>query len=107
MHTGVAIPKIKTCECEYNKGKNTKAARFVLDKNYVDMDRYIKINNFEKLNSTADISFDELLKIDVNVDWLMRSSDLYYSKGFYQGETWQILLDSSTGRLWVTIKYKD
>jgi hypothetical protein len=107
MHAGVDIPNIKTCDCEYNKGQNTKAARFDLDKGSVDMNRYIKINNFKKLNSTSDISFDELLKKDVNFDQLMSSADLYYTKGSYQGETWQTLLDNSTGRLWVTIKYKD
>lgn len=107
MHTKVDIPKIKKCDCEYKKDQNTKMARFDLDNENIEMDKYIKINNFKKLNSTTDLSSDDLLKKEANVDKLISSSDLYYTKGSNKGETWQTLLDNSTGRLWVTIKYED
>lgn len=107
MHAEIDIPKIIKCDCEYKKEQNTKMARFDLDMGNVDMDRYIKINNFKKLNSTADVSFDDLLTKETNLDELISSSDLYYTKGSYKGEIWQTLLDNSTGRLWVTIKYKE
>jgi hypothetical protein len=82
-------------------------ARFDINEEKVDMNRYIKRNAFKKLNSTADVSFDELLKRGVNIDALKSSQDLYYTKGSYGGEIWQALLNNSTGQLWVTIKYKD
>lgn len=105
LHTQVDIPKIITCDCEYRKVENTKMARFDIDKVNVDMDHYIKVNKFKKLNSKDDILYDELLKGEGNSADLVSSSDLYYTKGSSDGETWQTLLDYSTGRLWVTINY--
>lgn len=107
LHTGVNIPKIKKFDCEYQKKQNTKKACFDVDKRNVDIDSYIKENNFKKLNSTTVVSFADFLKRETNIYDLMSSSDLFYSKGSYKGEAWQTLLDSATGRLWVTIKYKD
>lgn len=107
LHTEIDIPKIKKCDCEYKKEQNIKMARFDIDERNVDINSYIKANNFKKLNSTADVSFDDILKMETNVKELMSSPDLFYTKGSYNGETWQTLLENSTGRLWVTIKYKD
>ncbi|MES2478490.1 MAG: hypothetical protein V4561_05360 [Bacteroidota bacterium] len=107
MHAEVDVPKIKTFDCIYKKELNTKMAMFEIDKANVDMDRYIKLNNFRKLNSVNEISFDNILKKETNVDSLMASPDLYYTKGSYKGETWQTILDNSSGRLWVTIQYND
>jgi len=107
MHAQVDIPEIVAYYCRYEEETNTKKARFDIDKVNVDMDRYIEFNNFNKLKTSIDISFEELLQIESNPTDLVNSSDLYYTKGFYDGETWQTLLDSSTGKLWVTVKYKN
>jgi hypothetical protein len=105
LHTRVDIPKIITCDCEYQKEQNTKMARFDIDKDNVDMDHYVKVNKFKKLDSKEEILFDELLNREDNPADLVSSSDLYFTKGNSDGETWQTLLDYSTGRLWVTINY--
>lgn len=105
LHAKVDIPKIITCDCEYRKEQNTKMARFEIDKGHVDMDHYVKVNNFIKLESKEEIVFDDLLHREENSADLVGSSDLYYTKGNSNGETWQTLLDYSTGRLWVTINY--
>jgi len=87
------------------KEQNTKIARFDIDMNNVDMDRYIRVNNFKKLMSINEVTLDELLRNKSYVDALVGSSDLYYTVGSYKGETWQTLLDYTTGQLWVIIKY--
>ncbi len=71
------------------------------------MERYIRVNNFKKLLSPDDVPLDELIKSRSNVVGLFGASDLYYTIGSYNGETWQTLLDNTTGRLWVVIKYSD
>ena len=107
MHAEIDIPKIVTCDCEYKKELNTKLARFDIDKNSVDMDRYIQRNKLKKLSETTDIELADFLKKENITPDLSSTSDFYFTKGSHQGETWQTLLDNSTGRLWLTIKYKD
>jgi hypothetical protein len=107
MHAEIDIPKIVTCDCEYKKDLNTKMARFDIDKKNVDMARYLERNNFKKLAAMTGITSADFLKIENPPTDLSSTSDLYYTKGTYQGETWQTLLDNATGRLWVTIKYKN
>lgn len=104
MHTQIDIPKIKTCSCNYNAKKNTKMAQFDLEKNDIVFKKYIKKNNFQKLKSTATISKDSF-KTE-NGKAFQNTSSLYFTKGTYKTETWQILLDTTSGKLWILINYE-
>jgi hypothetical protein len=103
IHAKIDIPKIKTYECEYIKKQNLKMARFDIEKNEIAMERYIQTNKFIKLTDANNISL-KLLKKEINI---IGTSNLYYTIGTQEGETWQTVLDTSTGHLWVTIKYKN
>ncbi|PBQ30357.1 hypothetical protein CNR22_00795 [Sphingobacteriaceae bacterium] len=106
MHTGIDIPKIKSSECKYEKAQNTKLARFDLDKS-VEMNAYLQRNKFKKLEKLTGIDFGTFLDgAQINTS-LSQTSELYYMEGFYETENWKGLLDKSTGKLWITLKYKD
>jgi len=107
MHAKVDIPRIVTYGCDYDKEKNIKMAHFDIDTSKVDMERYIQINKFNKLESETQVEFDDLLKTTSNISALIASSDLYYKVGSKDGERYQNLLNNTTGRLWVFIEYKD
>lgn len=107
MHAMVDIPSIVTYACDYDKEENIKMAHFDIDTAKVDMDRYIQLNKFNKLESEGQVDFDDLMKTTSNVSALLASSDLYYKVGSKDGERYQTLLNNTTGRLWVFIEYKD
>ncbi|OJW82042.1 MAG: hypothetical protein BGO69_15705 [Bacteroidetes bacterium 46-16] len=105
LHTRVDIPEISTYSCVYSKELNTKLAHFDINKDQVDMDRYIRGNHFKQFSNS--IRLDELLVNDIRFGELQDYSDIYYTSGSYHGETWQTLLNKLTGRLWVIIRFKD
>ena len=107
MHARVDIPDIEDFDCEYIEDLNTKLARFDIDKAEMDMDRYIRRNNFKKFNpANRSVLLDSLIVRKSKVYSLL-VSDMYYTSGAYKGETWQSLLNNSTGTLWVVIRYQD
>lgn len=107
LHAQVDIPGVVSCDCKYQKEQNTKMAYFDIDKNNFDMNQYIQKNNLRKLKSATEFSFDKLLNIESNIEKLLNTTDLYYLIGTDAGENWKVLLDKNSGRLWVTIKYKE
>jgi len=107
MHAHVDIPEIKNCDCEYLEEENIKLSCFEIEVEKVDMNRFIQKNSLKKLSLPTTVEFDELLKLKSNFNDLKDSSDLYYRVGSQEGESWQILLNNTTGRLCVFIKYKD
>ncbi|MBC7885520.1 MAG: hypothetical protein H7X99_08595 [Saprospiraceae bacterium] len=106
LHTGIDIPKILTSDCEYNKKLNTKTASFSIDTGNVDISKYILRNKFNKIQAMTGFGLEELLKNE-HIAGLKSTSGLYYAKGSSLGETWQSILENPTGKLWVTIKFKD
>jgi len=90
LHTGVNIPQIKSCACEYDPVLNIKRSTFVIDKENMDLSRYISGNGFVKLRSNT-----------------RSGSEHYCTAGAYKGEGWKAILDKESGKLWIELKYKD
>lgn len=108
LHTRINIPDLKgDMDCTYNKEQNAKTARFEINTEDVDMDNYISRNEFRKIQSLADVPLDELLSKEQSLQRAMGSPDLYYTSGAHKGETWQGILDKTTGTLWVLLRYRD
>lgn len=107
IHAHIDIPKIKNYDCEYLEKENIKISCFDILTEKVDMDRYIQRNLLKKLESQEAVEFDDLLRNRSNINILKDSSDFYYRIGSDKGESWQIILNHTTGRLCVLIKYKD
>lgn len=107
MHAEVDIPEVISSECLYIPERNMKMARFVIDRKNVKPDEYILKNNLQKSVPPDSLVIDDLLKKPGDEKELRESSGLYIREGSYKGETWIILFDKKTGKLWVTIKYHD
>jgi hypothetical protein len=103
LHAHVDIPSVSKSDCDYDKEHKTKRAFFTIDKNKVDLDEYIQTNSLKKLSLTAEPEYDRFLKLRKDS---LRSAELYY-KNASDRDRGDVLLDKNTGRLWVTIKYKD
>ncbi len=105
LHTSIDIPDIISCDCEYKREKNTKIVRLEIDENAVDLNRFIQMNKFKKVQSAADLS-PKLLLIDSMDNNLIASSDLYYTNSSFEGENWQAVLNANTGILSIRIQYR-
>ncbi|TAJ11647.1 hypothetical protein DMA11_16110 [Marinilabiliaceae bacterium JC017] len=104
LHAHVDIPDITDSDCCYDAETNTKKAFFVLNKNELDVDRYIEFNELNKVDSTTEVEFNKFLNLD---DDSKASTSLYYRKNSFKGESTFVLFDLMTSRLWVTIEYAD
>lgn len=107
MHAEVDIPEVINSECRYVPERNRKMARFVIDRKSVNLDEYIPNNKLQKSIPLDSLVIDDLLKKPGDEKELRESSGLYIREGSYKGETWIIILDRKTGKLWVTINYQD
>ncbi|MNJ84648.1 hypothetical protein D3C87_21060 [compost metagenome] len=107
MYAEVDIPEVISNQCEYVPEKNMKMARFVIDRKNVNLDEYIPKNNLRKSALPDSLIINDLLKEPGDEKELRESRELYIREGAYKRETWIIILDKKTGKLWVTIKYND
>jgi hypothetical protein len=113
LHTEVDIPAIKESDCNYDSGRTVKQAWFRIDKQSVNLDRYILRNKFLTLPDTATLSLSDFLDLDTTIAAARFSKgDLYYTKGSARRrsgivESWKTLLDKRSGKLWATIYYND
>lgn len=107
LHAHINIPAITNYDCDYLPVENIKISCFDIDLSKVDINKYIQTNLLTKLPASSDVVFDERLKTKSNFFNVNDSLELYYRIGSYKEESWQILLNSTTGRLCVFIKYKD
>ncbi len=104
LHAHIDVPKVTKWDCDYEKGQNTKMASFTIDKNNFDVNKYIQDYNLKKLSSSTEFEYGRFLNLKKES---LIGSDLYYKKSPPDEERYDVLLDKTTGRLWVTIKYKD
>jgi hypothetical protein len=104
LHAHIDVPKVTTWDCDYEKAVNTKKAHFTIAQKDFDLNGYIQMYNLKELTSDSKIAFDRFLHLKRDS---VTSADYYYKKGYQDGEKWEVLLDKSTGKLWVTIQYKD
>ncbi len=104
LHAHIDVPKIVKWDCDYEKVSNTKRASFTIDKNSFDLNTYIQGYNLKKINHSTELEYGRFL--NMKKDSLV-GSDLYYKKSKPGGERYDVILDKETGRLWITIEYKD
>jgi len=104
MHAHVDIPRVTTWDCNYEQEQNTKKAQFTIDRRGFDINRYIKLYKLKELTAATEIQFDKFLNMKIDS---VGTKNFYYKIGSQDGEKWDVLLDKDTGKLWVTIKYKN
>ncbi len=104
LHAHIDVPKVTKWDCDYEKESNTKRASFTIDKNNFDVNQYIQAYKFKRLSSFTEFEYGRFLNLKKE---FLSGSDLYYKRNPSDGERYDVLLDKTTSRLWVTIKYKD
>ncbi len=103
FYAHVNIPYIHDSNCNFDPETNTKYAYFSVDKEKVDPDEYIELNQLVKVEPTA-ISQTDFL--DHNRDGLV-SGDLYQKNCDEHESTAKVVFDKNSGGLWVTINYAE
>lgn len=106
LHTGINIPRIADDDCTYFKAANAKVAYFRIDKERVPIADYVRINRFVPCQPGA-LPVPDALLGESTAPALPPLQRLHYTTGTRKGETWQALLDTATGGLWVVLRYHD
>lgn len=101
MRAMVDIPKIESSDCEYDTISKTKKVLFLLDKE-LDTDAYIIKNKLQKVAETKTLS-----SFNLKPEELANAADFYFREKTTEWESYKILLDSKSGKLWIDLKYLD
>ena len=107
MHAEVNIPRITNWDCLYDPATNIKRAFFIIDTAKVDIARYIHDNGFKKHTAATGFTLSGFLRNEHTPANLQYLGELYYKDGRYERETWKLLLDRQSGKLWVILNYMD
>ncbi|RZJ67099.1 MAG: hypothetical protein EOO50_07500 [Flavobacterium sp.] len=95
------IPPTLASDCNYDAGKKRKTTVFALDTSKFDMDEYSSRHDFRKVSSApenfADFDKDGIASVD--------TSELFYRDGKTQTNSYKMLLDARSGRIWVDLRY--
>lgn len=82
LRTGIDIPAVVKSDCECIVFENTKTAKFTIDTQKVDFERYISRNNFNLIDGN------------------------YKRSGQREGTVWESTLNGETKELTVFIEYR-
>lgn len=101
MRAMVDVPKIESSECEYDSIDKTKKAVFVLDK-HLNIQEYIAKNKLTKLSEA-----EKLASFDLIPEEIEATETYYFREKTTERESYKILLDSKSRKLWIDLKYLD
>lgn len=109
MHTDIDIPKINEIDCSYGKSQKLKRTYFVIDKTKIKMLRYIAFSEFKALANSHTFSLTDFFRCNADsIRKLNSRNTLFYKEESKDnGEYYKALLDSTTGQVWVNLKYAD
>ena len=91
-------------DCNYEKENNTKKAFFIINRANIDIDKYIESQNLIKLSSKNELEPNRYFNLSKDS---LGDADLYHKENSSSGVTSAVLLDKTSGKLWVTIGFKD
>ena len=81
LRTGVNIPKVTATECQCTN--DTKVSKFIIDSEQIEVDDYIKKNNFKLID------------------------DLYIKANDNENSTYKVVFNKETSELIVNLTYKN
>ena len=100
MHARIDIPKVESCECEYDEFFNVKKSSFTLSDD-LNVEEYTLKNQLVPLR---DDSPKNVLEYAGNQ--ILNQDKLFARQGFRRDEDqYEVLFDPSTRKLWVYLKY--
>jgi len=104
LHTQTNIPSVNNYYCDYNPTLNIKKSLFDINMKEVDIDQYIQRQHFKTVKDKLFLDHFKTFQTD---SYFKDLSELYFKKDNYKRADWKMLLNKSTGRLWVILKYND
>lgn len=118
MHTAIDIPDLLSGEgiseslayvCDYNPKTRIKRNFFIIDKASVKMPRYISFCEFKVLAPKSKFNTNDFVRFNSDtLNKLMGSQSLFFKERTKEnGEYYKALLDSSSGQVWILLKYAE
>lgn len=109
VHTHINIPKKETIDCNYNPKFKLKRVYFVIKMAEEPMPEYISLSEFKYLPQLDSLNTSDFFRY--NKDTLLQQANkksLFYKEHTYSdGEYYKALLDTSTGQVWINIRFPD
>jgi hypothetical protein len=106
MRTQTDIPSTTDCNCNYDKAEAAKKVVFTLDKKNVNLVEYAAKNRFRKVGHEEKLPLVDFA-YEKNQSQFSDAKSLYYREGQTKWETYKLILNTDTGKLWVNLKYLD
>lgn len=101
MRAVVNIPPVKNFDCDYQPDLNRKTTVFELDLSKFDVSDYVSKFGYRNVVSVPE-NFSEF---DSNGVEKADVSSLFYREGTTETNSYKILLDAKSGKLWVDLQY--
>lgn len=101
MRAMVDIPKIESSECQYDSITKTKKVLFVLN-NELNIGEYITKNKLQKLSE-----LEKLSSFNLKPEELANTENFYFREKTTEWESYKIILEPKSGKLWINLKYLD
>jgi hypothetical protein len=103
LHTHTNIPDINECSCNYDKTLNTKKSTFDVNMEKVDIAEYIRKGEFKPVQSESFLNHFKTFQNDtINLE---KMNEFYFKESNNKNEDWKILLNKTSGRLWIILHY--
>lgn len=97
----VNIPPVLDADCNYDADKKRKTTVFILNKQVFDIVEYSQLHDFRKTDSVP-ANFRDF---DADGISALKNPKLFLREGKTQTNSYSMLLDTQSGKLWVDLRY--
>lgn len=107
VHTHINVPEIDSIDCNYQPKTKWKRVYFVINKAKESMQAYINFSEFKQLSALGDIKPNDFFRYNQDTfrQQVHKRSLFYKEHSYADGEQYKALLDTSTGQVWINIKF--
>jgi hypothetical protein len=107
VHTHINIPEIDSIDCNYQPKAKRKRVYFVINKSKEPMRAYISFSEFKQLSALGGIKPYDFFRYNQDTfrQQVSKRSLFYKEHCYADGEHYKALLDTSTGQVWINIKF--
>jgi hypothetical protein len=107
VHTHINVPEIDSIDCNYQPKTKRKRVYFVINMAKEPMQAYINFSEFKQLSALGDIIPNDFFRYNQDTfrQQVHKRSLFYKEHSYADGEHYKALLDTSTGQVWINIKF--
>lgn len=100
LRTNIDIPNTIDCNCSYNTETDSKTAIFTLEMDSITIIKYADKNGFKRIDATHDFLVFKNLDNNIIVSTFLQKTEIRPNR-----ESYQLLLDPSGKKLYVSLQY--